>query len=337
MIPYHNRHTTQHRQRTHLGLCLIVLLLPACAVPSVPPAARSPGLPPVSGRHLQGTLVDVHTRQGITFEALVQAVTQADVVAVGEEHYHPDIQAFALRLFQALAQRRPQRLALAMEFLERDGQAAVDAYLTGTIDRGIFQERLGVSAAFMRYYFPLVQHARQSGLPVLAMNIPRRIARQVVREGLEKTLQHLDSSDRSYLPATLSAVSPLYRAYFLDAVAASHEVAGEQAERFVEAAHLKDETMADSLARFLDKHQGYTVLATAGRFHFDYGKAIPALLRQRRRQVVMRRITAMAIATDSTIDLARLAREEIADYLWFVPPPPKEHDQDSPQLTARHW
>jgi uncharacterized iron-regulated protein len=262
---------------------------------------------------------------------------QANVVAVGEEHYHPDIQAFALRLFQALAQRRPQRLALAMEFLERDGQQAVDAYLTGTVDQAIFQERLGASAAFMRYYFPLVQYARQSGLPVLAMNIPRRTARQVAREGLEKTLQQLDSHDRTYLPAALSAVSPPYRAYFLDAVAASHEVTGEQAERFVEAAHLKDETMADSLARFLDDHQDYTVLAIAGRFHFDYGKAIPALLHQRRPQVSIRRITAMAVEADSTIDLERLAREEIADYLWFVPPPPKEHNRDRPQLAARHW
>src|SRR5262245_10530508 len=199
MIPYHNRLMIQRRQCTRLGPCLIALLLPACAVPSVPPAARAPGLSAVSGRHLQGTLVDVQTRQGIAFEALVQTVMRANVVAIGEEHYHPDIQAFALRLFQTLAQRRPQRLTLAMEFLERDGQQAVDAYLTGTIDQAAFQERLGASAAFMRYYFPLVQYARQSGLPVLAMNVPRRIARQVAREGLEKTLQHLDSNDLAYL------------------------------------------------------------------------------------------------------------------------------------------
>jgi uncharacterized iron-regulated protein len=132
-------------------------------------------------------------------------------------------------------------------------------------------------------------------------------------------------------------VSPSYRAYFLNAVAASHEVTGEQAKRFVASAYLKDETMADSLARFLDTHQDYTVLTIAGRFHFDYGKAIPALLCQRRPQVVMRRITTMAVEADSTIDVERLAREEIADYLWFVPPPPEEHDQDRPQLAARHW
>jgi uncharacterized iron-regulated protein len=336
MIPYPKRHTTQRRQCTRLGLYLIALLLPACAVPSMPPAAPSPALPPVSGRYLQGTLVDVHTRQGLAFETLVQTVVQADVVAVGEEHYHPDIQAFALRLFQALARHRPQRLALAMEFLERDGQQVVAAYLTGTIDRDLFQERLGASAAFMRHYFPLVQYARQSGIPVLAMNVPRRIARQVAREGLEKTLQHLDSNDRPHLPATLSAVSPPYRAYFLEAVAAAHQVAGEQAERLVAAAHLKDDTMADSLARFLDTHPGYTVLALAGRFHFDYGKAIPALLHQRRPQVSMQRITAMAVEASSTIDLERLAGEGIADYLWFVPPPPEKHDQDSLQLAARH-
>jgi hypothetical protein len=52
---------------------------------------------------------------------------------------------------------------------------------------------------------------------------------------------------------------------------------------------------------------------------------------------MLRQVTAMAVAADSPIDLERLAREEIADYLWFVPPPPEEHDQDRPQLAARHW
>jgi uncharacterized iron-regulated protein len=310
-----------------LGFCLTVLLLSACATPSLPPSTPDAFPTVADGKHLWGTLVDVRAQRPITFAALVEAVASADVVAVGEEHYHPDIQAFALRLLQALAQRRPQRLALAMEFLERDGQQTVDAYLAGALEPAAFQERLGVSAQFMSAYFPLVRYARQHGLPVIAMNVPRRITRQIAREGVDKTLQQLGRSDQAYLPATLSTVSPAYRSYFLDAVASAHQLEGQQAEHYAEAAYLKDETMADSLARFLDQHQGFTVLAMAGRFHFDYGKAIPALLHQRRPSVVMRRITAMAVEADGRIDLQRLAREGIADYLWIVPPAPAEHEQ----------
>jgi uncharacterized iron-regulated protein len=79
-------------------------------------------------------MVDLSSRTTLAFDAFVHTVAQAQVVAVGEEHYHADIQAFELRLLQALTQRRPRHIALAMEFLERDMQAAVDAYLSGHSD-----------------------------------------------------------------------------------------------------------------------------------------------------------------------------------------------------------
>jgi uncharacterized iron-regulated protein len=89
--------------------------------------------------------------------------------------------------------------------------------------------------------------------------------------------------------------------------------------------------MAEALAHFLEAHPGVTILALAGRFHFDYGKAIPALLQQRRQHTVMRRITAMTVANDSVIDLQHLARDTIADYLWFSPPTSDVH----PRLETR--
>jgi uncharacterized iron-regulated protein len=266
---------------------------------------------------MHGTLVDLQAQRVIAFDALVEAIAPADVIAVGEEHYYPAIQAFVLCLLGALAQHRPQRLALAMEFLARDEQHTVDAYLAGSIDHHTFTARTKATAVFMRFYFPLIYYARQHGLPVVAMNAPRHIARQVAQEGLQQTLQQLRPDERAYLPATLSTVTPTYRAYFLDAVAASHPLQGEQVEHFVEASYLQDETMAASLARFLDHHRGFTVLALAGRFHVDYGRAMPALLRQHRRHVVMSRITTMVVQDDVMVNLQRLTREAVADYLRF--------------------
>jgi uncharacterized iron-regulated protein len=294
----------------------------------------TPLSPSVQGKHIQRTLFDVQAQRPISFDALVDAVATADVVAVGEEHHHPDIQAFALRLLQAVAQRRPQHLALAMEFLERDQQTTIDAYLAGTIEQSTLQNRLGVSAAFMRDYFPLLDYARQQALPVIAMNIPRRIARQVAREGLEKTLQQLSHSDRDYLPVALAAITPIYRSYFLEAVAAHHLLQGERAEFFVQASHLKDDTMAESLADFLASRPGFTIVALAGRFHFDYGKAIPALLQQRRQHTSMPRITAMAVASDRVISLQQFATDNVADYLWFSPPAPEERSQAEVQMQS---
>jgi uncharacterized iron-regulated protein len=81
--------------------------------------------------------------------------------------------------------------------------------------------------------------------------------------------------------------------------------------------------MAESLATFLECAPDTTVLAIAGRFHFDYGLAIPALLRQRRPHVTVQRVTATAVAADEIIDLRDLAKDALADYVWFAPPRPE--------------
>ncbi|MGQ4808354.1 hypothetical protein NKDENANG_01736 [Candidatus Entotheonellaceae bacterium PAL068K] len=302
-------------------LFLLLIVLSACA-PHSPGPRIGPAPTTMRGAQLHGSLFDVRARRFIAFETLVTAVSHVQVVALGEEHYHPGIQAFELHLLQALAQRRPRFLALGMEFLERDAQPALDVYLPGTIDPAALQKRLKVSPAFMQHYFPLIRYAQQVRAPILAMNLPRRIARRVAQHGLQTALDRLSPTDRTYMPTALAAITHRYRTYFLEAVATAHSLQGEQAERFVAASHLKDATMAAVLAEFLEQHPHATVLAIAGRFHFDYGLAIPALLQQRRPDIRMRRITTMAVPADNTVNLHRLAEEGIADYICFFPPSP---------------
>jgi uncharacterized iron-regulated protein len=275
------------------------------------------------GVQLQGTIVDLSSRVTLAFDAFVKTVAQAQVVAVGEEHYHPDIQAFELRLLQALTQQRPRQVALALEFLERDMQAAVDAYLSGNSDETTLHMQIKATPAFIQYYFPLIQYARQVRIPIVAMNVPRSFARRVSREGLLAVAASLPLPERAYIAATFFPIAPSYRRYFRQAVAAAHPLPEEQHDRFVEAAHLKDDTMAESLAIFLESAPDTTVLAIAGRFHFDYGLAIPALLRQRRPHVTIQRMTATAVASDALVDLQDLAQEALADYVWFAPPRPE--------------
>jgi uncharacterized iron-regulated protein len=304
-------------------LLLYLLTLSACALRTTSPPANTVVLTVARGAQLQGTVVELATQRTLSFEAFVKAVAQAQVVAVGEEHYHPDIQAFELRLLQALAQQRSQHIALAMEFLERDMQLAVDAYLSGNSDAVTLQTQIKATPSFIQGYFPLVQYARQAGVPLLALNVPRSLARRVTKEGLQAVAESLLPPERAYMAATFLPITPQYRTYFLQAVATAHPLAEEQRDRFVEAAHLKDDTMAESLAAFLERAADMTVLAIAGRFHFDYGLAIPVLLRQRRPRVTMQRVTTMTIAADDIIDLRDLAREALADYVWFAPPRPE--------------
>lgn len=291
-----------------------------------PPAPLRPELSGsvVRGAQLHGQLMAVASQQVVSIDTFVATVATAQLIALGEEHDHPAIQAFALQLLQALAQRRAPHLALAMEFLERDMQPAVDAYLAGVSDATTLQQQISATPAFMQYYFPLLHYARQTGIPVLAMNLPRRLARHIAREGLTATLDALGREERSYMPTALSPITPQYRTYFQQEVVAAHPLPAAQTERFLEASHVKDDTMAETLHAFLTRTDHSTILAIAGRFHFDYGLAIPARLQQRLPTLALQRLTTMSVEADEAVDLEQLAHAGIADYVWFAPPHPAQ-------------
>ena len=317
---------------TITSLVGLTLTLPSCATHALSPAAPLPSH--VRGKQLHGKIVDMQTLRIIPFNTMVRALASARVIGIGEEHYHPDIQAFELQLLQALDQQSPESLALAMEFLERDAQQTVDDYTTSTIDLDTFHERIAAGPSFQRYYTPLVTYARQKHMPTLAMNVPRRIARQVAKSGLQATLTDLDATDRTYVPPDLPDIPTRYQTYFLDAVTAHHPVEDQQAVTFTEASFIKDVTMAHVISRFLEQHPHAMVLAIAGRFHLDYGIAIPALIEQQRPHTPMRRITTMAVGARSKIDLRHLKQENIADYICFFPPAPATHARTRFPLLA---
>ena len=332
------RHAIRWQCHQRLLLCL-VFMLSACASPT--PNHRAPLSATMPGHQLHGILADMRTLQPLNLRMLVANMRDIQVVFVGEEHYHPDIQAFELRLLQTLTQQRPQRIALAMEFLERDDQQTVDAYVNKRIDRATFHKRLKASPSFRRYYTPLLRYARRTGVPVLAMNAPRQIARQVARTGLRQTLQELSTAERAHLPTSFPAVPDQYRQYFLEAVASHHPVQGKRATHLTESSFLKDMTMADTLATFLQNHPDFTVLAIAGRFHVDHGIAVPTLLAEQHANVTMRRITAMTVTADKAVNLSELKREAIADYIRFFPPNATHDTAGLDSLTAQgtgtHW
>ncbi len=302
-----------------LSCCIPTLLTFACAHPSLSLHTPLPATA-LRGGQLHGHIIDMRSLRLIDFATLVHNLETARLIAIGEEHYHSEIQAFEHRLLQALAQKRPQHLALAMEFLEQHHQETVDAYLNRTIDENTLHDQINASDAFQRLYTPLINTAQQARLPIIAMNIPRRIARQVAKEGFESALKTVAPADRTYVPTQLPNIPTRYRTFFLDQVRQHHPVIGEQATHFTEASFLKDVTMAHSLSTFLDQHPQHTILAIAGRFHVDFGIAIPALLRQQYPQLTIQRLTTMSVSRSSTVDLKQLKAENIADYIQFVAP-----------------
>src|SRR5215212_8374552 len=117
------------------------------------------------------------------FEVMLADLARADAVFVGEQHDDSNTHRLELAIVEGLATRGVP-VMVAFEMFERDVQPAIDRYLTGAIGEEQF---LKDSRPWPRYptdYRPLLEFAKAGKFPVIAANVPRRIAAEVSKGGL---------------------------------------------------------------------------------------------------------------------------------------------------------
>jgi len=155
---------------------LLLTLLAACqsqqTLPPLPAWQSSEGLAhPDLGR-----IVDLQSGRTLTRAELVEQLTKAPQVLVGEQHDNPDHQALELWLLQALQTRRAQGSVL-LEMLD-DGQQSAVQQAQATLASGQSIADLPASLNWQKgwdwpSYEALVRYALASPYPLLAANLER--------------------------------------------------------------------------------------------------------------------------------------------------------------------
>lgn len=202
----------------------------------------------------------------LDFEALAARLAQKRVVMIGEVHDRYDHHLNQLELICRLHRRHPD-LAIGLEFFQQPFQDPLDAYLERHIDT---REMLIKTEYYNRWQFdyrlyaPILEFAREQGIPVVALNAPQEISSKVAREGISA----LSDAERAQLPAQLDHNNlPGYRKR-LRAVFEQHpEIQHMSFDKFVEAQLLWDETMAERAARYLKAHPQRFLVVLAGDGH----------------------------------------------------------------------
>lgn len=131
-------------------------------------------------------------------DAVAEALAGAEVIFIGEKHDDPVAHMLEQEILAAV-HRKKEMVALSLEMFERDVQSVLDGYL-----RGQYTERhfLDASRPWPRYaedYRPMVEYAKEHGLPVIAANAPRRLVNLVSRNGPDALLE-VPEAERRFLP-----------------------------------------------------------------------------------------------------------------------------------------
>jgi uncharacterized iron-regulated protein len=241
----------------------------------------------------------------------LQPLLDADVVYLGERHDSAADHAAQLKIIQRLQAENAQ-VAIALEMFQRPFQPVIDRYLAGEITEADlvaqteYEQRWGFPWEF---YAPILRLAQEQGLPVLALNAPSEVVRQVARQGLDS----LEGDDFRYIPPLdqIDTTNEAYQAFVFSAFGAHGAHGHMDFDNFFAAQVLWDETMAETIAAFRQDNPDYQVVVLAGQGHVVYGYGIPERVSRRLGSALNQQIVLLNPPEAATEE------EAIADQFWY--------------------
>lgn len=244
------------------------LALPACSVLSTSPTDTTV-------RNFYDYQLYSPTKQPISLQTLPREILEADVILIGEWHTHTAIHRFQTELLEQLAKQKD--VVLSMEQFSRDTQATVDSYLAGEIGEQVLIKSGNAWPNYESDYRPLVELAKKHQLDIIAANAPKPIVRCIGRHGIGY-LDKLDAQQRALLAEEIDTSASPYKDKFM---ASMHHGEPEQTEKQFAAQITWDETMAESITRYLDANPSTQVVHIAGKFHTEQGLGTKASILKR--------------------------------------------------------
>ena len=242
---------------------------------------------------------------------VLSAIASTQVVYLGETHNSEGDHAAQLSIIETLSAQN--EIAIGLEMFQRPFQPALDSYLAGDIteaeliEQSEYETRCGYDWEF---YAPIVRYAKENQIPLLALNTPAEVTRQVAIEGLKS----LSGDALSYIPPVeeVDTTDEAYRESVSE-VFSAHGGAGHSLsfENFFAAQVLWDETMAERVVMQLEAEPERQVIVLAGEGHIAYDYGIP--------NRVERRIPDIEQASVRLTPAEQPTEADFSDYVWISP------------------
>jgi len=259
-------------------------------------------------REPDGPLFKVTDRSYKSIADAVYEVITAQVFFVGEHHDNPHHHANQLAVIREIHETAEKPLAIGLEMFETGYQEQLDQWVNGNLDLDDFVKTYyeNWDQAWILYR-DIFLYAREHRIPLVALNIPRKVVRKVAQTGFASLLPE----DMAELPRGITCDVTQEYENFIQRVFGWHGHKNDSFSNFCEAQVLWDTIMAINLLKFHDRSPEAKLVVLAGDGH-AWKPGIP-------RQISLRKDLPMAVLLHET---AKLHRRNVspkdADYLWLL-------------------
>ncbi|NVL89722.1 MAG: ChaN family lipoprotein [Desulfobacterales bacterium] len=220
----------------------------------------------------EGDIIHIPTGVKITKEQLINMLTGTRIIYVGEVHDNINSHKVQMEILKALTKRHPKKIAVGIEMLKRSSQESADQWTSGKIDEKDFVKIwLKNWSNDFQYYRSILHYIRENKIPLIALRAPGDWLERVKKA--ESADQPKDNEEEF---PQMDFQDPYHRAH-IKAVFGKHPMGGQSFESFYRVQVLWDESMAESIAEYLQGEHGQDkqMLIFAGSHHIQYGFGIP--------------------------------------------------------------
>ncbi|MBS3756854.1 MAG: ChaN family lipoprotein [Desulfobacterales bacterium] len=218
-------------------------------------------------------LWDVSEQTEISLSEAAGEFPGGGIVVVGEQHgvkAHHEGQVAVIKA----AREAGLDVAVGLEMFQRIDQPDLDRFVAGEIGMTELSNVFARSWSNFEAYQPIFEYCRQKKIPMLGLNVPRRITRKVARSGFES----LTADDIGLLPPIACEVGPAYES-FLRRVLGDNDHGSGTFEQFCEAQLVWDAAMAVHALAYMKDHPDSNVIILCGIIH-AWKPAIPAQVKK---------------------------------------------------------
>ncbi len=279
------------------------------------------------------------TPETVTLKQAIDTLADYDVIFVGEAHGHMGNHRLQLQVLRDLYARDPG-IALSMEQFERDVQGVVDDFLAGEIGEAVLKKEGRAWPHYAQSYRPLVEFAKDKGLPVIAAETPTDVVRCVGQEG-PGVIEKFSDEQKTWVAEELHLEEGAYKDKYMRFLSASmsHGAAVEKEgaisnpsapsegmERRFASQVSRDDTMAESIFFYLQKNPGNKVVHLNGSFHSAGFLATVERLKIRMPELKIAVIHPILV---DDVDVPSFAQSDLSEgtFLALLQPPPEDFVQ----------
>jgi uncharacterized iron-regulated protein len=242
------------------------------------------------------------------FEEVIEDLARARVVYVGETHTEYSNHLLQLQILQALHARN-KKIVIGLEMFPRASQQALDDYIQGKTDERQFLKASNYFEAWgfdYRLYRDILSYARAKRIPLVGLNLDKEITRQVFATG---STDGLTPAQQAQIAQSRDLDIAGYQQRLQEIHSQHASPHGSGFTGFLQAQALWDETMAESVAKALDRFPDQQMLVLAGNGHVVKDSGIPPRVARRLPGIGQRVVMAAGNAETG---------EEQVDYLMFA-------------------